>query len=189
MRGFFSFLTYKMTRDTLETFSRWRLLFITNRIKMAIHIVMVNPEIPPNTGNVARTCAATGSVLHLVKPLGFSIDDRSLKRAGLDYWPYVKLEVHESLEQFLEEYQGRRMYLATTKGRKTYAEVAFEDEDMILFGRETAGLPKEFIREHDNMTIRIPMSEQTRLRSFNLSNSVSIILFEALRQNGFPGLE
>ena len=156
---------------------------------MAIHIVLVEPEIPPNTGNVARSCAATGAVLHLVKPLGFSIDDKSLKRAGLDYWPYVSLEVHESLDEFMKEYEGRRMYLATTKGGTVYTEASFEDEDMILFGKETAGLPKEFIAEHEETAIRIPMSEDTRLRSLNLSNSVNIILFEALRQIGFPGLK
>lgn len=156
---------------------------------MAIHIVMVNPEIPPNTGNVARTCAATGSVLHLVKPLGFNIDDRSLKRAGLDYWPYVKLEVHESFEEFLEEYAGRKMYLATTKGGMIYTEPAYEDEDMILFGCETKGLPRPFIEEHKDTAVRIPMSEDTRTRSFNLANSVNIILFEALRQLGFPDLK
>ena len=128
---------------------------------MAIHIVLVEPEIPPNTGNIARSCAATGAQLHLVKPLGFSIDDRSLKRAGLDYWPFVKLEVHESLEEFLHSYEGR----------------------------ETKGLPKDFIAKHQENTIRIPMSADTRLRSLNLANSVNIVLFEALRQLDFPGLE
>ena len=155
---------------------------------MAIHIVMVNPEIPPNTGNVARSCAITNSVLHLVKPLGFDISDRALRRAGLDYWPYVDLRVHESLDEFLEEYEGRRMFLATTKGGTRYTDVRFEDEDMILFGRETAGLPREFIEEHSDTAIRIPMSENTRLRSLNLANSVNIVLFEALRQLGFPEL-
>ncbi len=160
---------------------------------MAMHIVFVNPEIPPNTGNIARTCAATGSKLHLVKPLGFSIDDKALKRAGLDYWPYVDLEVHESLEDFMNKYGpkglGKRMWLATTKGAKRYADVKYEDEDMILFGRETAGLPRDFIAEHSDFAIRIPMSAETRLRSFNLANSANIILFEALRQLGYPGLE
>lgn len=157
-------------------------------MSMAMHIVMVNPEIPPNTGNVARTCAATGSVLHLVKPLGFSIDDKQLKRAGLDYWPYVSVEIHESLDEFLVQYKGRRMYLATTKGTRMYTEAEYQDEDMILFGKETAGLPRAFIEKNKEMTVRIPMSEETRLRSFNLANSVNIILFEALRQQGFPGL-
>ena len=156
---------------------------------MAIHIVLVEPEIPPNTGNIARSFAATGAHLHLVKPLGFSIDDRSLKRAGLDYWPFVKLEVHESLEEFLQKYQGRRMYLATTKGTHRHTDVSFRDEDMILFGRETRGLPKDLIAQHQEDTLRIPMSADTRLRSLNLANSVNIILFEALRQLDFPGLE
>ena len=156
---------------------------------MSVHIVLVEPEIPPNTGNIARSCAATGAVLHLVKPLGFSIDDKSLKRAGLDYWPYVDVRVHESLEEFMQEYEGRRMFLATTKGGRLYTDVKFQDEDMLLFGKETAGLPRDFIEEHKENAIRIPMSSDTRLRSLNLSNSANIILFEALRQLGFPELE
>jgi len=156
---------------------------------MALHIVLVEPEIPPNTGNIARSCAATNSVLHLVEPLGFSIDDRSLKRAGLDYWPYVKVLVHPSLAAFLAEYAGRRMFLATTKGEKLFSEVEYRDEDMLLFGRETAGLPRDFIAANRERTIRIPMSASTRLRSFNLANSANIVLFEALRQLGYPGLE
>ncbi|MGN0659622.1 MAG: tRNA (uridine(34)/cytosine(34)/5-carboxymethylaminomethyluridine(34)-2'-O)-methyltransferase TrmL [Emergencia sp.] len=156
---------------------------------MALHIVLVEPEIPPNTGNIARSCAATDTVLHLVEPLGFSIDDKAVRRAGLDYWPYVRLEVHPSLEAFLEKYGDRTMYLATTRGGKLYTEVEYKDEDMILFGRETAGLPRQFIEEHRDTAVRIPMSESTRLRSFNLSNSANIILFEALRQLDFPGLK
>lgn len=156
---------------------------------MALHIVLVEPEIPPNTGNIARSCAATGSVLHLVKPLGFSIDDKTVRRAGLDYWPYVKLEVHESLADFMQKYGHRRMHLATTKGGNSYAQAKYQDEDMILFGKETAGLPVELIRANESMAIRIPMVDETALRSLNLSNSVNIILFEALRQMGFPGLK
>lgn len=155
---------------------------------MAIHIVLVEPEIPPNTGNIARSCAATGAALHLVKPLGFSIDDKSLKRAGLDYWPYVDVTVHESLDEFMKEYEGSRMFLATTKGGSIYIDVKFQDGDMILFGKETAGLPRDFIEEHKESAIRIPMSKDTRLRSLNLSNSANIILFEALRQLDFPDL-
>ena len=156
---------------------------------MAVHIVLVEPEIPPNTGNIARTAAATDSVLHLVKPLGFSLDEKSLRRAGLDYWPHVRLEVHESLEEFLGIYGGRRMWLSTTKGGKLFTDAEFRDEDMILFGKETAGLPREFIESRKEHAIRIPMSESTRLRSFNLSNAANIVLFEALRQLGFPGLK
>ncbi|WP_270302525.1 tRNA (cytidine(34)-2'-O)-methyltransferase [Baileyella intestinalis] len=156
---------------------------------MSLHIVLVEPEIPPNTGNIARTAAATGSVFHLVKPLGFSLDEKSLRRAGLDYWPYVKLEIHESLEDFLEKYGDRRMWLSTTKGEKLYTEADFHDEDMLLFGKETAGLPRDFIESRKDRAIRIPMSKETRLRSFNLSNSANIVLFEALRQLDFPGLK
>lgn len=158
---------------------------------MSLHIVFVESEIPPNTGNIARTCAATDTKLHLVKPLGFKIDDKSLKRAGLDYWPYVKLEVHESLDAFMEKYGGgeRRLFLATTKGGHIYTEFQYRDEDMFLFGKETAGLPRDFIAAHADTAIRIPMSADTRLRSFNLANSANIILFEALRQLNFPGLK
>ncbi len=156
---------------------------------MSINIVFVEPEIPPNTGNIARTCAATGTNLHLVKPLGFSIDDKQVKRAGLDYWPYVNLEVHESLDAFMEKYGDRRLWLATTKAKNMYADVEYRDGDFILFGRETRGLPADFVEEHQESGIRIPMSEDTRTRSFNLSNSANIILFEALRQLGFPGLK
>lgn len=156
---------------------------------MALHIVLVEPEIPPNTGNIARTCAATGTVLHLVKPLGYSIDDKQLKRAGLDYWQFVKLEIHESLEEFLKKCGDRRMYLATTKGDRRHTEVLYQDEDMILFGKETAGLPQDFINANKEKTIRIPMSADTRLRSLNLANSANIVLFEALRQLDFPNLD
>lgn len=156
---------------------------------MTIHIVLVEPEIPPNTGNIARSCAATGAKLHLVKPLGFSIDDKTLKRAGLDYWPYVDLEVHDSLEEFLKKYKDMPMYLATTKGVRRYTDVVYEENAMLLFGKETAGLPRTLIEEYKDRTIRIPMSKDTRLRSLNLSNSANIVLFEALRQQHFPNLE
>lgn len=158
---------------------------------MSLHIVLVEPEIPPNTGNIARTCAATDTVLHLVKPLGFSIDNKALKRAGLDYWQHVKLEVHDSLGDFMEKYDTpeNRMFLATTKGGHIYTDISYRDGDMFLFGKETAGLPRDFIEEHKENAIRIPMSVSTRLRSFNLANSANIILFEALRQLGFPDLK
>lgn len=156
---------------------------------MALHIVLVEPEIPPNTGNISRTCAATGTVLHLVKPLGFCIDDRQVKRAGLDYWPFVKLFVHENLASFLKEYGSKRMFLATTKGEQLYTEPSYQNDDMLVFGKETAGLPRDFIEQRKQNTIRIPMSEDTRLRSLNLSNSVGIILYEALRQLEFPKLK
>ena len=156
---------------------------------MALHIVFVEPEIPGNTGNIARTCAATGAHLHLVKPLGFDIDEKAVRRAGLDYWPYVNLTVYENLDEFLEKNADRRMFLATTKGSQRYTDVEYEDDDMILFGKETAGLPRDFIAQNSSMTIRIPLSEDTRLRSLNLANSANIILFEALRQLDFPELK
>ena len=156
---------------------------------MTIHIVLVEPEIPPNTGNIARSCAATGAKLHLIEPLGFSIDEKTVKRAGLDYWPFVDLEVHPGLSEFLEKYGQHPMYLATTKGSRRYTDVSYEDDAMIVFGKETAGLPRDFIEQHRERTIRIPMGQDTRLRSLNLSNSVNIVLFEALRQQGFPNLE
>ena len=156
---------------------------------MALHIVFVEPEIPPNTGNIARTCAATNTKLHLVKPLGFDISEKAVKRAGLDYWPYVDLEVHESLDDFMDKYKDKRKFLATTKGGRIYTDFEYMDDDMFLFGRETKGLPRDFIAQNEEMAIRIPMSENTRLRSFNLSNSANIILFEALRQLGFPELK
>lgn len=153
------------------------------------HIVFVEPEIPGNTGNIARTCAATGAKLHLVRPLGFNIDDKTVKRAGLDYWQYVDLEVHDSLEAFLKKYTDGRKFLVTTKGSRLYTQPEYKDGDMFLFGRETAGLPKDFIAANQEMTIRIPMSKETRMRSLNLANCGNIILFEALRQMGFPGLK
>lgn len=156
---------------------------------MSLHIVLVNPEIPPNTGNIARTCAATDTHLHLVKPLGFDIDEKAVRRAGLDYWPFVTLKVYDSLDDFLEQNSHRRKFLATTKGGKCYGDVEYKDEDMLILGCETKGLPKDFIAKNKEFAIRIPMSADTRLRSFNLSNCANIILFEALRQLGFPGLE
>ena len=125
---------------------------------MALHIVFVEPEIPGNTGNIARTCAATGAHLHLVKPLGFDIDEKAVRRAGLDYWPYVNLTVYESLDEFLSKNTNRRMFLATTKGGQRYTDVEYSDDDMILFGRETAGLPRDFIEQNSSMAIRIPLS-------------------------------
>ena len=152
------------------------------------HVVLVEPEIPPNTGNIARTCAITGMKLHLVKPLGFSIDDKAVKRAGLDYWDHLELEVHESLGEFLEKYKDRKMYLATTHGGVRYTDVRYERGSFLLFGKETAGLPKELIARHPEAAVRIPMGKNPDLRSLNLSNSAAILLYEAMRQHDFPGL-
>jgi len=153
---------------------------------MAFHIVLVEPEIPANTGNISRTCAATGTYLHLVRPLGFQTDDKTLKRAGLDYWPSVKLEYHDSFAEVLAAYAGHRFFFATTKAQKRYADFAFQDGDFFVFGRETRGLPEELLREHPETLMRLPMSDA--VRSLNLSNSAAIILYEGLRQTGFAGL-
>ena len=152
-----------------------------------INIVLVEPEIPPNTGNISRTCAITGAKLHLVKPLGFSIDDKHVKRAGLDYWDHLDMEIHESLD-FLKKYGDRKLFLATTHGGVCYTDVHYDAGCFILFGKETAGLPKDLIAAHPDTAVRIPMGDHPDLRSLNLSNSAAIVLYEALRQHGFPGL-
>ena len=153
---------------------------------MAFHIVLVEPEIPQNTGNIARTCAATGARLHIVKPMGFSVDDKSLKRAGLDYWHLLGVEYHENLEEFLASAKGGRLFLASTKAPQKYTEVTYRDGDYLVFGKETRGLPEAFIQVNLNTAVRIPMIEDAR--SLNLSNSVAIMLYEALRQTGFQHL-
>lgn len=153
---------------------------------MPLNIVLVEPEIPQNTGNIARTCAATGCRLHLVRPLGFAVTDKHLKRAGLDYWADVEVVFHDSLADFLAQTGGRPLWLATTKGRLTPDQASFSDNDWILFGRETAGLPETLLVAHPEHRVRIPMRPGTR--SLNLSNAVAIVAYEALRQLGWPGL-
>ena len=151
-----------------------------------MNIVLVTPEIPQNTGNIARTCAATGTVLHLIKPLGFSLDDRYLKRAGLDYWHLLEYHVYNSLESFLQAHPGIRAHYATTKAPRGYHEAEYHDGDYLFFGCETRGLPENLLRKVYPQCIRIPMREEAR--SLNLANSAAIVLYEALRQDGFPGL-
>ena len=151
-----------------------------------MHIVLMNPEIPQNTGNIARTCAATGARLHLIKPLGFELSDKYLKRAGLDYWHMMQYEVHENCAEFLEKYPGAKLYYASTKAPRSYCEVAYGTDDFIVFGRETKGLPEDLLAENYEKCVRIPMRSEAR--SLNLSNSVAIVLFEALRQQEFKGL-
>jgi len=159
---------------------------------MKMHIVLVEPEIPQNTGNIARTCAAIGAKLHLVYPLGFNISEKQVKRAGLDYWDKLEIEEHTNFKEFLEKYkpEENNMYFVTTKGQHVYSDVDYSkmDKIFILFGKETQGLPKDFIREHADTAIRIPMGEEVNLRSLNLSNSAAIIIYEALRQTGFKDL-
>ncbi len=154
---------------------------------MPLNIVLVEPEIPQNTGNIVRTCAATGARLHLVKPLGFSVEDRYLKRASLDYWHDVNIEYHENFVELREKYKDRVFYYSTTKAINTYADVNYSEDCFIVFGKETAGLPEELLKENRQWCIRIPMREG--IRSLNLSNSVAIVVFEALRQHGFAGLK
>ena len=158
---------------------------------MKLNVVLVEPEIPQNTGNIARTCAATGGKLHLVYPLGFSISEKQVKRAGLDYWDKLEIEEHTSFEEFLEKYkpEGNNMFFVTTKGKHVYSEPDYRnmDEVFLLFGKETKGLPEDILMKYIDKTIRIPMRET--LRSLNLSNSVAIVVYDVLRQKGFENLE
>lgn len=151
-----------------------------------MEIVLVNPEIPQNTGNIARTCALTGTRLHLVKPLGFSLADRYMKRAGLDYWEHVNLQVWDDFEEFASAYAHRNLYLATTKAKTRHDQVKYQTEDVLVFGCETRGLSNSILERYPRQLIRIPMINMGR--SLNLANSVAVILYEALRQEEFPGL-
>lgn len=152
-----------------------------------MEIVLVEPEIPGNTGNIARLCAANHMTLHLVEPLGFSIEDKYLKRAGLDYWHLVDVKIHKSLDEVYEQYKDRRFWYATTKAAHTHAEVQYEIGDMLVFGKETKGLPEEIVAANPDTCIRIPMIDEAR--SLNLSNAVAIIAYEGMRQLGFPDLQ
>ena len=158
---------------------------------MKLNIVLVEPEIPQNTGNIARTCAAIGAKLHLVKPLGFDISEKSVKRAGLDYWDKLEIEEHDSLQDFLEKYKPEEhdMFFVTTKGKHVYSDIDIKEskEVLLLFGKETKGLPEDLLLKYIDKTIRIPMREN--LRSLNLSNSVAIVAYDVFRQVGFDKLE
>jgi len=153
---------------------------------LSLNIVLVEPEIPQNTGNIARTCAATGSRLHLVKPLGFSVDDKHLKRAGLDYWGLVDIYYYDSFAELKSRYSDGLFFYSTTKAKKKYTEVIYKENCFIVFGKETAGLPKLLLEENKEFCIRVPMINDAR--SLNLANSVAIVAYEALRQMGFPGM-
>ncbi|MEL7609838.1 MAG: tRNA (uridine(34)/cytosine(34)/5-carboxymethylaminomethyluridine(34)-2'-O)-methyltransferase TrmL [Bacillota bacterium] len=150
------------------------------------HIVLVEPEIPANTGNISRTCAVTGAALHLVRPLGFSVDDRHLRRAGLDYWDSLNLTYYDRFEEVEQKHANARFFLASTHAERSYADVSYRDGDFLVFGKETAGLGKAILERRAKDAIRIPMREGQR--SLNLSNSVAVVLYEALRQNGFANL-
>lgn len=155
---------------------------------MNLNIVLFQPEIPQNTGNIARTCVLTNSKLHLIKPLGFSLEEKHLKRAGLDYWQYLDMEIHESYEEFREKYKEGNFYFSTTKASKIYTEVQYSEGDFIIFGKESAGLP-DYIRDSNiDGLIRVPML-QTSTRSLNLSNTVAIVAYEVMRQMNFPNMK
>ncbi len=150
------------------------------------NVVLVEPEIPQNAGNIARTCAATGTALHMIRPLGFEVSDKYLKRAGLDYWHLVSISYYDSFEELQAKFSNSRFFYFTTKARHRHSDVAFQDGDFLVFGKETKGLPEELLMQHENECLRIPMNANAR--SLNLSNSVAIAVYEALRQTDFDGL-
>ena len=154
---------------------------------MALNIVLHQPEMPANTGNIGRTCCATGTVLHLIEPLGFHIDDKSVKRAGLDYWDKLDVRRYMNYDDFLEKNPDAVVYMATTKARHVYTEVKYEPDCYIMFGKESAGIPEEILKDNEDRCVRIPMNSD--IRSLNLSNSVAIVLYEALRQNEFKNMQ
>ncbi|WP_317366976.1 tRNA (uridine(34)/cytosine(34)/5-carboxymethylaminomethyluridine(34)-2'-O)-methyltransferase TrmL [uncultured Tyzzerella sp.] len=151
-----------------------------------MNIVLLEPEIPANTGNIGRTCVATGTKLHLIKPLGFLVDDKSLKRSGLDYWDKLDVSYYENFQDFLQKNNYPKIFMGSTKAQKTYADVSYDENDFIMFGKESKGIPEEILIDYKETCIRIPMLSE--YRSLNLSNAVSIVLYEALRQNNFAGL-
>ena len=152
-----------------------------------MNIVLHEPEIPANTGNIGRTCVATGTSLHLIKPLGFSLDEKHLRRAGMDYWRDLDLHVYENFQDFLDKNPGAKIYMATTKAHQNYSEVSYEPDCFLMFGRESAGIPEEILVDYEDTCVRIPMKEN--IRSLNLSNSVAVLLYEALRQNDFAQMQ
>ncbi len=152
-----------------------------------MNIILLEPEMPANTGNIGRTCVATGTKLHLIEPLGFRLTDKHIKRSGLDYWDKLDVTVYINFEDFLDRNPGARIYMATTKAKHTYADVKYEPDCFIMFGKESAGIPEDILMEHEETCVRIPMMGD--MRSLNLSNSVSVILYEALRQNNFNNME
>ena len=152
-----------------------------------MNVVLHQPEMPANTGNIGRTCTATGTRLHLICPLGFRLDEKSLKRAGLEYWKELDVTVYDNFEDFLEKNPGAKIYMATTKAEQVYTEVEYEPDCFLMFGKESAGIPEEILVNYKETAIRIPMNEE--IRSLNLSNSVAIVLYEALRQQNFAGMQ
>ena len=153
-----------------------------------LNIVLVEPEIPQNAGNIARTCAVTGSRLHMVRPLGFEVSDKYLKRAGLDYWHFVDISYYDSIEELMDKfYNGSNFYFFSTKAKKIHSDANYKDGDFLVFGKETKGLPEDLLKKHYDECVRLPMMGETR--SLNLSNSVCVGVYEALRQMGYPGMK
>jgi len=152
-----------------------------------MNIILHQPEIPQNTGNIGRTCVATGTKLHLIEPLGFRLDEKAIKRAGMDYWQHLEVYRYVNFEEFLEKNPGAKIWMATTKAKHTYSDVTFGEDDFIMFGKESAGIPEEILVDYEDTCIRIPMLPE--IRSLNLSNSVAVVLYEALRQTGFASMQ
>lgn len=152
-----------------------------------INIVLLEPEIPANTGNIGRTCTATGARLHLIEPMGFKINEKEVRRAGLDYWEHLDVQVYDSYKDFLEKNPGIKLYMATTKAPNLHTQIQYEPDCYIMFGKESAGIPEKILAAHQEQTLRIPMNSE--IRSLNLANSVAVVLYEALRQNDFAGMQ
>lgn len=156
---------------------------------MSVNVVLVEPEIPQNTGNIIRTCANTGATLHLIRPLGFSLDDKHLKRCGLDYWDISDIKYYDSLEELFETYPQGKFFFSTTKTTQSHSDMKFEEDCFVVFGKETKGLPESLLHENKETCMRIPMVKLEKARSLNLSNSVAIVVYEALRQIGYPNMK
>ena len=152
-----------------------------------MNIVLHQPEIPANTGNIGRTCVATGTTLHLIEPLGFKLNEKEIRRAGMDYWEHLDVRRYMNFEEFIEKNPGARIWMATTKAKNVYTDVPFEENDYIMFGKESAGIPEEILVDYEETCIRIPMLD--KIRSLNLANSVAVVLYEALRQNDFESMK
>ncbi len=152
-----------------------------------MNIVLHQPEIPANTGNIGRTCVATGATLHLIEPLGFKLNEKEIRRAGMDYWEHLDVRTYMNFEEFIEKNPGARIWMATTKAKHVYTDVQFEENDYIMFGKESAGIPEEILVDYEETCIRIPMLD--KIRSLNLANSVAVVLYEALRQNNFESMK
>lgn len=152
-----------------------------------MNVILLEPEIPQNTGNIGRTCCATGTKLHLIEPMGFRINEKNLKRAGMDYWDDLDVTIYDSFKDFMDQHPGIKIWMATTKAPHRYTDVEFGQDDYIMFGKESAGIPEEILVDNEDTCIRIPMNPE--IRSLNLANSVAVVLYEALRQNDFHGMQ